>query len=79
MGKKITISLDDEILVFVDKEASTRGLPVNRSGYINAVLAAERSRRLELELIAAYTRDAQDPNWRQEAAEWDSLAGDGIA
>ncbi len=85
MARKVTISLDDEVLKFVDEEAQRLAPGVsapagraNRSGFINAVLAQARKRRLDEELAAAYKRDADDPVWREAAREWDQLAGDGL-
>ena len=71
--KKITISLEDDILHFVDKQAQG-----NRSGYINALLAERRRSFLEAELIAALQRDAEDPDYQAEIEAWDSVAGDGV-
>ena len=78
MARKVTISIDEDILSFVDREAAGMGHKANRSGYINSVLAQERQRRLESELAEAYQRDAKDASWRDEASAWDAMAGDGI-
>lgn len=70
---KVTITLEDDILRFVDKQANG-----NRSGYINALLAEQRRRTLEVEMIAALKQDAEDPEYQAEIAAWDSVVGDGI-
>lgn len=71
--KKITISLEEDILHFVDKQAQG-----NRSGYINALLVERRRSFLEAELIAALQRDAEDPDYQAEIEAWDSVVGDGV-
>lgn len=70
---KVTITLEDNILHFVDRQAKG-----NRSGYINALLAEHRRRILEAEMIAALKQDAEDPEYQAEIAAWDSVVGDGI-
>ena len=78
MAKKVTITLDDEILAFVDRQAAASGNKANRSAYINAVLAQVRQQYTQEELRAAYQRDAQDAVYREEVALWDIVVGDGI-
>lgn len=70
---KVTITLEDDILRFVDKEAKG-----NRSSYINALLAEHRRQILEAEMIVALKQDAEDPEYQAEIADWDSVIGDGI-
>ncbi|HCF25661.1 MAG TPA: CopG family transcriptional regulator [Cyanobacteria bacterium UBA11049] len=78
MAKKVTITLDDEILTFVDRQAAALDDKANRSAYINAVLAAHRRSVLEAEIIAALKEDAEDPEYQAEVAAWDCVARDGI-
>ena len=78
MAKKVTITLDDEILAFVDRQAAASGNKANRSAYINAVLTQVRQQYTQEELRAAYQRDAQDAAYREEVALWDVVVGDGI-
>jgi Arc/MetJ-type ribon-helix-helix transcriptional regulator len=70
---KVTITLEEDILQFVDRHAKG-----NRSAYINALLAQHRHQMLEAEMIAALKRDAEDPEYQAEIAAWDSVVGDGI-
>ncbi|HAA28056.1 MAG TPA: CopG family transcriptional regulator [Cyanobacteria bacterium UBA8553] len=70
---KVTITLEDDILHFVDQQAQG-----NRSGYINTLLAEHRRRILEAEMIAALKQDAEDPEYQAEIAAWDSVVGDGM-
>ncbi|GAB4306760.1 MAG: hypothetical protein Fur0025_48680 [Oscillatoriaceae cyanobacterium] len=72
MSKKISITLDDEILDFVDGKAK------NRSNFINRVLREEKKRILMQELAAAYQEQANDEEFRHEVSVWDITAGDGI-
>ena len=70
---KVTITLEEDILQFVDQYAQG-----NRSAYINTLLAEHRRQILAAEMIAALKQDAEDPEYQAEIAAWDSVAGDGI-
>ena len=59
MSKKVSITLDDEVLDFVDRLAS------NRSSFINEVLSQEKKRIFMKELEDAYTDQANDPEFRR--------------
>ncbi len=72
MSKKVSITLDDEVLNFVDALAS------NRSSFINEVLGKEKRRIFMQELEDAYTEQANDPDFLQEVAVWDVTVGDGL-
>ena len=72
MSKKVSITLDDEVLVFVDQLAS------NRSSFINEVLRKEKNRIFMEELEAAYTEEANDPELKAERALWDVVVSDGL-
>jgi Arc/MetJ-type ribon-helix-helix transcriptional regulator len=52
---KVTITLEEDILQFIDQQAKG-----NRSAYINALLAKQRRKILETEIIAALQEDAKD-------------------
>lgn len=78
MAKKVTITLDEDILAFIDKRAANNGETSNRSGYINNVLSQHRRTVLEAEMIAALQEDANDPEYQEEILLWDCVAGDGI-
>jgi Arc/MetJ-type ribon-helix-helix transcriptional regulator len=78
MAKKVTITLDDEVLAFVDQQAAMTSNKANRSGFINAVLAELQRQQLQADLEAAYRRDAQDRAYQEEVSAWDSLAADGL-
>lgn len=71
--QKVTITLSDNILQFVDERALG-----NRSGYINALLAEHYRRVLSAEMIAALKEDAFDASYQAEIAAWDGVVGDGI-
>lgn len=70
---KVTITLEDELLKFVDKHAKG-----NRSAYINALLAAHRRSVLEAQMIAALKEDVENSEYAAEIADWDCVVGDGI-
>ena len=70
---KVTITLEEDILRFIDQQAKG-----NRSAYINALLAKQRRKILETEIIAALQEDAKDLEYQNEISDWDNVAGDGI-
>ena len=70
---KVTITLEEDILRFIDQQAKG-----NRSGYINALLAEQRRKILEAEIIAALQEDAKNLEYQNEISAWDNVAGDGI-
>ncbi len=72
MSKKVSITLDDEILAFVDQLAS------NRSSFINDILWKEKQRISIKELADAYTEQANDPEFQKELAVWDVAVDDGF-
>ncbi len=72
MSKKVSITLDDEVLDFVDRLAS------NRSSFINDVLWQEKRRIFMKELEDAYKDQASDPEFQEEISVWDIAVGDGL-
>lgn len=72
MSKKVSITLDDEILDFVDQIAS------NRSSFINDVLWKEKRRIFMKELAEAYKDQVNDPEFQEEISVWDITIGDGL-
>jgi hypothetical protein len=73
MKQKIAITIDRELLSFIDRQAQG-----NRSDYLNSLITQERRKILAAEIIAALQADSRDPEYQAEIAEWDRLAGDGI-
>jgi predicted transcriptional regulator len=72
MSKKVSITLDDEVLSFVDRLAS------NRSSFINDILWKEQRRSLMKELADAYKDQVNDPVFQEETSVWDVTAEDGL-
>lgn len=72
MSKKISITLDDEILSFIDQQAS------NRSRFINDILKQAKHQMLMEQLANAYEEQANDPDLQEEIKAWDVTVGDGI-
>jgi len=70
---EITISLEADILQFLDRQATG-----NRSSYINSLLSQQRHQILEAEIIAALLKDTEDKEYLEEIAAWDCVVGDGI-
>jgi len=72
MSKKVSITLDEEVLDFVD------GLGTNRSSSINEILSREKKRIFKQELEAAYREQDNDPELQAEIEVWDVAVGDGL-
>ena len=72
MSKKVSITLDDEVLSFVDRLAK------NRSSFINGILRKEKHRIFMKELEEAYIEEANDPAMQAERELWDVAVGDGL-
>ncbi|MDB9511938.1 hypothetical protein PN499_12145 [Kamptonema animale CS-326] len=72
VSKKVSITLDDEVLEFVDRIAT------NRSSFINEVLWEEKKRIFMKELADAYKEQSQDPELYEEISVWDITVGDGL-
>ena len=72
MSKKVSITLDDQVLIFVDRLAG------NRSSFINDILWKEKERIFVQELEDAYKAQANDPIFQEESSLWDVTAEDGL-
>lgn len=72
MSKKVSITLDDDVLLFVDQRSD------NRSNFINQLLLRERHKIFMQELEEAYLEDANDPIAKEERSLWEVTVGDGL-
>ena len=72
MSKKVSITLDDEVLSFVDKLAS------NRNSFINQILLKEKQRLFLKELDEAYIAQENDSVAQAEIALWSVTVSDGL-
>jgi metal-responsive CopG/Arc/MetJ family transcriptional regulator len=72
MSAKVSITLDEEVLEFVDRSSQ------NRSQFINEILEREQKRQLLQEIENAYTELADNPEYKSEVELWDIAVGDGI-
>lgn len=72
MSKKVSITLDDEVLDFVDR------LATNRSSFINNVLWKEKRRIFMKELEDAYKEQVNDPEFQEEISILDVTVNDGL-
>jgi metal-responsive CopG/Arc/MetJ family transcriptional regulator len=72
MSAKVSITLDEEVLEFVDRSSQ------NRSQFINEILAKEKKKQFLKELEAAYTELAADLEYQAETELWNVTVGDGI-
>ena len=73
MTKKISISIDNELLEYIDRESK------NRSAFINQCIKEVRMKRKQEDLKAAYLDQEQDPQFWSEFKLWDNTIGDGIS
>lgn len=72
MTVKISITLDNEVIKFIDSQGG------NRSKTINTLLARAKREKLQEELKAAYIDQNNDPQFWSEFELWDSTIGDGL-
>ena len=72
MSKKISITLDDEILDFVNQQTD------NRSSFINEILRHEKQKYFREKLATAYRDQSSDPDFQEEVSAWDITASDGL-
>ena len=72
MTAKISITLDEDALEFVDT------LGGNRSQIINQIISQAKKQDLERRLKEAYIEQNKDPQFWEEFKLWDSTVGDGI-
>ena len=72
MTVKISITLDKEMIDFIDTLGS------NRSQIINQIISKAKKEDLERRLKEAYIDQNNDPEFWSEFKLWDSTVGDGI-
>jgi Arc/MetJ-type ribon-helix-helix transcriptional regulator len=72
MKQKVTLTLDQELIEFLDLQAS------NRSEYLNALLRERRSKVLTEQIVAALQEDSAAPEYQAEIQAWDTVVGDGL-
>ncbi len=72
MSVKVSITLDEEVLEFVDRSSQ------NRSQFINEILSKAKKNQLLKELADAYTELINNPEYQAETILWDVIVGDGI-
>ena len=73
MAKQITISLNDDVFIFLTEEGGK-----NKSAYINALLSREMQRKLEEKILRDNVEEAADEEYQKELAEWEVAIGDGL-
>ena len=72
MTSKITISIDEELLEYLDRKTD------NRSKFISDLVRSQAQKDFSAELEAAYIDQEKDPEFQEEIKLWDSVSGDGI-
>lgn len=73
MKQKIAITLDQEILAFLDSIANG-----NRSDYLNELLRQQQAKQLKQDMIRALQDDLDDPNYQADIQDWNAVTGDGF-
>lgn len=73
MKQKIAITLDPEVLTFLDSIAKG-----NRSDYLNALLRQQQAEHRNNQMIQALQDDLNDPDYQRDLQDWDAVVGDGI-
>ena len=72
MAQKISITLDEEVLAFIDSQTN------NRSQLINQVFSNLKKQKALSELEAAYIEQSRDEDEIAEIKLWDVTIADGI-
>ena len=72
-GVKLSVSLSDADVAFLDEYARVHGIP-SRSGVLHEALALLRERRLGADYAAAWAEWAAD----DDNAAWDQASADGL-
>jgi metal-responsive CopG/Arc/MetJ family transcriptional regulator len=73
MIQKVSITLDEEVLAFIDSQTN------NRSQLINEVFSNLKKQQALKELEAAYIEQSQDEEEIAEIELWDVVVADGIS
>ncbi|MFB6274883.1 MAG: ribbon-helix-helix domain-containing protein, partial [Halothece sp.] len=72
MSVQISITLDEELLKFIDEKAS------DRSQFINQLLAKAQKQELAQQLAHSYQQQEEDSMFQREIQLWDATVGDGL-
>ena len=72
MKQKITLTLDKELIEFLDLQAN------DRSEYLNELLLQHRSQMLANQMIAALQEDLSNSDYLSDIQDWDAVVGDGL-
>jgi hypothetical protein len=72
MKQKVTLSLDKELIEFLDLQAK------NRSEYLNELLVQKRSQVLADQIKVALQEDVNNPDYLADIQDWDAVARDGL-
>lgn len=73
MKEKVTITLDTELIAFVDDRAQG-----NRSDYFNSLILNHRQAVLKQQIIQGLQEDMEDADYQAEIDAWDGTVGDGL-
>jgi hypothetical protein len=70
---QVTVSLEDNLLAFIDRYAEG-----DRVSYIQNLLSAYRTAKLNQEIRLSLEADRDNPECQSELAIWDFVIADGI-
>lgn len=73
MAKRATISLDDNIFLFLNEVGGK-----NKSAYINDLLKKEKQRKFEEDMLQANKEEAEDAEYQKELSDWEATLKDGL-
>ena len=72
MSKRITITLDQEVLTYLDSKTN------NRSSWINEIIKQKQQQELIALLEEGYKQMSNNPEIRAEISVWDTVVRDGL-
>ena len=72
MSQRITITLDQEVLTYLDSKTN------NRSSWINEIIKQKQQQELIALLEEGYKQMSNNPEIREEISVWDTVVGDGL-
>ena len=72
MNKRITITLDQEVLTYLDSKTN------NRSSWINEIIKQKQQQELIALLEEGYKQMSNNPEIRAEISVWDTVVRDGL-
>lgn len=73
MAKRATISLDDDVFLFLNEVGGK-----NKSAYINDLLKKEKQKKFEEDMLQANKEEAEEAEYQEELSDWEATLRDGL-